>query len=775
MKKILKLSPLCLLFSLFVITTLNISPAFVLEKIVVVLLAVSFFPFFAKNKKITIIISLFLWLLCFSLFRVAYLENSAYKIPSEKTVQNIYISKILHQGSFQKVIAINENEQRLYASFKNEKMLELGKNYQALVMIRPLYDRANFGNFSRQKWLLSQGITAKASIYNAQLISDKNQTIRQKFFYIIKNKTKDLSYQGIILALGFGERAFLNHNNWKLFQNTATAHIIAISGLHITLVFFISLIITKFIAKLTLIFNPPLWFLSLHTHNVIALICTLFYCYLANFSTPTTRAMIAMLGLYFWQYKRRSIKNFDLWIIMVSLLLIINPLNAISTSFYLSILAVLSLIIWYHFFSIESFKQLLGNNKTTKKRSVMKFKIIRFIISLIHLQFGIVLLFTPISLIVFEGFSTYSFIANLIIVPFYSFVIVPLILISMITFDCFYTFYLSDKLIALSINILQYFDNSWLTLSYQEIYNYSIVLLLFTILLFGILHHKKIKTLQIIAVIIQLVWFSNYVFFYQKEQYQFITFDVGQGLATIFIHQQGFKKEAIIYDTGQKFGKISLSGIEVIPFLKRQNIKLQAIILSHNDSDHSGGVTDLLKAYPKALLYSSSLQKYHQKSPLACKKGINIKLGKFHFQVIYPYQIVNKAKNEDSCVVLVNIFHHKILLTGDSGKNEELLYSKNLPKIDILQVPHHGSNSSSSDLLLEKTTPKVAIISVGRFNPWKHPRKEVLLRLQKYQARIFTTPKHGAVKIIFDKDSYNIKTMRNNFAPWFHSFFTSGQ
>ena len=120
----------------------------------------------------------------------------------------------------------------------------------------------------------------------------------------------------------------------------------------------------------------------------------------------------------------------------------------------------------------------------------------------------------------------------------------------------------------------------------------------------------------------------------------------------------------------------------------------------------------------------------------------------------------NKSDNENnnSNVILLNIYNKKILFTGDAGINREkdLIKEKNLKNINILKVGHHGSDTSSSVDFIKYTNPKYSIISVGEKNRYGHPKDEVLENLKK--SKIFRTDTDGTIKIIINKNRLNIKT-----------------
>lgn len=164
-----------------------------------------------------------------------FAENTAIQ-TAYTTVENITIKQIIKQNDYQSAVGIRENGEKIYLTWQAEIALNLGALYQAELRLRPVSSRLNEGNFNRQRWLLAQGIQATALVKNATLLAE-TANFRLDWFKQLRQQTDGLSTQGIILALAFGERAWLLPEHWQLFQQTATAHLIAISGLHIALSF----------------------------------------------------------------------------------------------------------------------------------------------------------------------------------------------------------------------------------------------------------------------------------------------------------------------------------------------------------------------------------------------------------------------------------------------------------------------------------------------------------------------------------------------------------
>lgn len=725
-----------------------------------------------------LLIVMSLWKRSWALFVAALLISLSYarvidfaeKVGNQTAytiTETVSIRQILKQNDYQSAIAERANGERLHLVWQSKTALQFGAQYHAELRLRPISSRLNEGNFNRQRWLLAQHIQATATVKNATLINAQPD-FRQTWLNKAVQQTEGLSTQGIILALAFGERAWLSSHHWQLFQQTATAHLIAISGLHIALAFAIGFWATN------LILGGLSWLLhryrlkqAVENPHFFALFigfCTAcLYSFLAGFAVPTTRALLAISLVLACRWQRRYYTAWQLWLRGVLLLVLVDPLTLLSDSFWLSILAVACLIFWYHYFPIAAFPHI----DEWRKRS----KVGAFLLNLVHLQIGITLCFLPVQLYFFEGSSPYAFVANLMIVPFYSLLVVPLILAGLLGAELLPFWAMVDLLLQASLTLISALANEWQTLSRAAQWQW----LSLDLFLLGLIYFRaRLKSAFSLLVVVSLAFSQlpkGWQALFEPPDLEWIHFDVGQGLAMAFVIQTSGQKQAIIYDTGAAWQGGSMAELEIVPYLKRQGIDIAQIIISHDDNDHSGGAKALLHHFPNAGLTLSGENRYSDASFIPCVTGQQWQFGKLHLQALYPPVLAKRAKNEDSCVLLGTINGFKFLLTGDSGTAQEQQFSAQIGKLDILQVGHHGSKTSTSYTLLAQTQPQYAIISAGRFNPWKMPSLSVVSRLAQFQISHFNTAQSGMITFQFYPDRYEIYTARDRFSPWYEGFF----
>ena len=738
--------------------------------------------FKARNFCMSVI--LFLITLAYAHSPALSLLGQAERISSSpnKITLDLHISEILHQQDYQMLVAtaslFDGKAQQIFINWKAPEKPQVGEIWRADVKLRPISARLNHGGFDRQQWYFSKRIIAVGNVKSAVRIGD-DFSFRTHFLQNSLKQTEGLSLQGLLIALAFGERAWLDNKTWLIYQQTNTAHLIAISGLHIGLAMGIGF----FFARL-LQFVLPTRFISSWFPLCFGVLIALGYAYLAGFSLPTFRAMMALLFIAILQFSRRYYTPLQILCFVVAFLLFCDPLMPLSVSFWLSIGAVTCLIVWYRYVPLSTIEW--RHQKLSRK--------VRWILGLFHLQIGLLILFTPIQLFFFNSLALNGFLANLIAVPLYSFVLVPLILFAVLTHGAFSSWHLANAIAQGITQCLRVFQDSYVPISI----NLSLILTAFLSLVFGgvlyglyfasqaqtkntplkssrfftlnhtILSAKEYKQALLGIILIFSICMSTLGYrYFTKPKWQLDTLDVGQGLATLIVKEG----KGVLYDTGPAWqngiGASSMAELEILPYLQREGIELETLILSHDDNDHSGGAKAILAAYPEVELITPSRKNYGETHRTFCLQGKQWQWRGLDFKVLSPTQITDRAENPQSCVILLTDGQYKILLTGDADVATERAFAENIGKINVLQVGHHGSKTSTGEFLLAQTKPDLALISSGRWNAWNFPHPTVIERLNRYQSAVENTAISGHIRLNFTEKGIEIEKARGDFSPWF--------
>ena len=753
------------------------------------------FRLFGKIRILLVFIKLallivFLGYAHFQPLNLLKLADNMANLPSKISTEFV-VEEIQHQQDYQTLILRARlqpdlPEQLIYANWKGAEQVKLGERWHGELQLRPLSSRLNQGGFDRQQWYFSKGITAWANVKSAVKISDVF-TWRQQRLNAALQQTQGLAHQGLLLATSFGERAWLKADSWQIYQQTNTAHLIAISGLHIGLAMVFGFILARGLQ----IMLPTRWITPLFP-ILTGLGCAYFYAQLAGFAIPTFRAIIALIILYLLRIGRVYCSPWQLFLRVIALLLISDPLMVLSASFWLSVGAVGSLILWYQVFPLQL---LLWRGQSLSQGVSAK---VRWLLGLLHLQLGLLWLFTPIQLAVFGGFSLQGFCANLIAVPLFSFILVPLVLCAVLTNGSLFLWQIADFVAEKLEYILSFWQGGWVNLSEKTTLILTALLIGLFLIAMRLIYRPSIISLtnsndwlkptrkislktdrnlamgvqrNIILLGVITIGFCFVRLIYQqinKPDWQIETLDVGQGLATLLIKNG----HGVLYDTGAGWAGGNMAKIEIIPYLQRQGVKLDWLIISHDDNDHSGGAKEILTAYLPLKFISPSRKNYGFKNDETidrtfCRQGERWQWQGLSFRVLSPPDVVDDAENPDSCVLFITDGQHSLLLTGDADIRTERRFASGLGKIEVLQVGHHGSKTSTGSRLVSQIQPKIALISSGRWNPWRFPHPDVMNRLENAQSAVYNSAVFGQISVRFYGDNTEIRTARTQFLPWY--------
>ncbi len=236
-------------------------------------------------------------------------------------------------------------------------------------------------------------------------------------------------------------------------------------------------------------------------------------------------------------------------------------------------------------------------------------------------------------------------------------------------------------------------------------------------------------------------------------EFELLAPDVGQGNAVIV----RTARHALLYDAGPRFSRESDAGHRVlVPLLRALDVKLDTVVLSHRDADHTGGAQAVLAMQPQAQLISS-IEDQHEiqavRKATRCVAGQQWQWDGVDFLVLHPEpdDYASSAKsNALSCVLKVSNGRQSALLTGDIELEQEasLVGQAAVGAITlqstVLLVPHHGSLTSSSSVFLDAVQPRVALVQNGYRNRFGHPAAPVVARYRERGIPLFDSPHCGA-------------------------------
>ena len=634
--------------------------------------------------------------------------------------------------------------------YRTRRLLHAGERWQLQVKLRVPYGYQNPGGFDYERWLFVKGIGAtgyvKPSSFNRgmgvspfSIIDQWRSGIKQG----IDRQCSECNNNGLIKALAIGYRADINPRHRQLLQDTGTAHLLAISGLHIGIISALFFYVGRFLWRF---YFHRFEYSRLQFSATLAICAGLIYAALAGFSLPTVRALI-MLAVIFLAFNfRTSVNLLNSIAIAVIVILIFDPLSVGSSSFWLSISALL----------LIAFAQYRMTNQPQRWKQIV----------ILQLLFS--LLFVPISIVLFDQLNPASFFANIIAIPLVSLVIVPLDMLgSLISgFDWVFTEWLfraSDLLLSLLLDYLQLLLNSGLAaVHYGGIPFIALCLSTMGLLILMMPAGFPGRKPALLLVVLPLLWQRTELEF---GAYQLTVLDVGMGTSAVI--QTG--QHSLVYDFGPGNAQGFSSAQWVLkPYLRYQGIKdPDLLIISHVDQDHSGGFYSYLANHDPAKLVTGTplevVEKFNLARPVrSCHGYPKWRWDGVDFEFLSLPVKSTTSINNRSCVLKVSGYD-SALLAGDIESEQEQRLLEALPEklsASVLVVPHHGSSTSSTLQFLRAVKPEFSLFTVGKNNRWGFPKPEVLVNYREVNSQILRTDEQGAISVFSSATGLRLEVHR---------------
>jgi competence protein ComEC len=651
---------------------------------------------------------------------------------------------------------------RLVLNWYSSPQLQAGQRWQLVVRLRSPRGFVNAGGFDYRLWLLRRGVSATGYVRQAnqsQLMGTTSGYALARYRQRIRKAIVDLDTthpavpaiaRHLLVALTIGDKQGLSSDDWQKFRVSGTIHLLIVSGLHIGMAALVGLLSGSLLGRCfsALGFNCT----RVQVGAVFGLMFASAYAAMAGSSLPTQRALVMLSVFSLAVISNRALRPWVAFIWAVTIQALLDPLAVLSAGFWLSYGAVATFI-WY--FSSRS--RLSWQRNLVVAQALM---LIMLAGLLIFFQ-GNVPLIAPII--------------NFVALPWFGFLIVPAGLIGVLVFPVSHQ--LAEMLWRLATRQLQYFDQllEW-TAPYAERAQWQITtdqhfLLATAVIVTAILLllprglGTRMMALPLIAALIAIEPPKG-------PTLDVTVLDVGQGLSIVVETREGL----LIYDAGSKFSERFDAGSAIVaPYLRHLGKQaIDMLVVSHSDSDHSGGVVGLLNKYRAQRMIAGQPEALSPPGAEQCRAGMNWRFGEVKFEVIHPLPDKHYSDNDYSCVVVVRLGDQTILLTGDIGASTEiaLLKGDRLPRqITLLVAPHHGSNSSSTPKFVTAVAPRHVVFSAGFNHHFGHPHAAVVRRYAGIKARQWRTGDSGAIKFSWqDKQPLAItEARRGRYGYWHES------
>ncbi|MBV8042496.1 DNA internalization-related competence protein ComEC/Rec2, partial [Pluralibacter sp.] len=574
---------------------------------------------------------------------------------------------------------------------------------------------------------------------------DASCSWRARYLASLQQTLAPFSWRLVIIALGMGERLSLPPEVKAIMQQTGTMHLMAISGLHIALGALLGSLLVRGVQRLL----PGRW-INWRLPLAAGFLGAFLYAVLTGLQPPALRTVVGIGVWYALRLHGRRWSSWEAWLCGMAAILAMDPLAVLSQSLWLSCFAVAALIFWYQWVPPPRWKR--GG----------------WLLNLLHLQVGLMFLLLPLQVLLFHGVSGVSVAANLFAVPLVTLLIVPLILTGMLLHLTglasveYGVWQVTDSLMAGLFWLLYHLPTGWLNIDARGLWPTLLPWLLIVVWRF----HAWTTAPALWGTLCILLTFPFWRFS-ASHLWRVTMLDVGQGLAMV-IERNG---RAILYDTGLAWPGGDSAQQLIVPWLRWHHLVPDGIIISHEHLDHRGGLNTLAQTWPTAWIRSSLGWKGHQ----PCQRGERWYWEGLRFQALWPLPGGMEKGNNHSCVVRVDDGHFSILLTGDIElAAEKMLISHYWQHVasTVIQVPHHGSLTSSGVTLLQRVNGTLALASAARYNAWHFPAQKVKKRYQQQGYRWLDTPHQGQITLSFNTESWQIHSLRDQyFRRWYHQWF----
>lgn len=612
------------------------------------------------------------------------------------------------------------------------EQLAAGQRWRFVVRLKQPHGSLNPHGFDTELWMFEQGLRAtgavRATERNAAQLLQANagapiERLRQRVRDAIEARVPDARAAGVVTALAVGDQAAIDRADWDVFRTTGIAHLVSISGLHVTMLAWLAAALISRLWRMNV--RAMLWLPAAAAARWGGLGAATMYALLSGWGVPAQRtlwmlasaALLAHMGLR-WPWPL-------VLLAVAAVVAAIDPWALMQPGFWLSFAAVGLLIaatpqddaaprgpagsVWT---AAALGRALRGGLRTQAVATV-----------------GL----APLTLLFFQQVSLIGFAANLLAIPLITFIVTPLALAGVLAPPLWSLAAACVQGLTAVLQHLAALPAAVWTAAAAPWWMQAAALLGAALLVM-----RLPWSVRALAVPLMLPLFAPPID-RADEGAMFVTVaDVGQGSAVLV----RTRTHALLHDTGAQYTPDSDAGSRVlVPLLRAFGVRrLDLLMLSHRDGDHVGGAAAVMSAFDVAAL-SSSIEAVHPLRARAtphrrCEAGQSWQWDGVRFDVLHPaaedYARSDAKPNTMSCVLAVtDALGQRVLLTGDLEAEQESRLVRDQAaalRSAVLLVPHHGSKTSSSPAFLDAVAPRVALVQAGYRNRYGHPAPAVEAR-----------------------------------------------
>jgi competence protein ComEC len=617
-----------------------------------------------------------------------------------------------------------------------------GERWQLVARLKAPHGNLNPHGFDYELWLWEQGIAATGYVRATPREAARGdgplkigntwqhpiEAARQSARDAIFERVNNPQLAGVLAALVVGDQAAIDRADWDIYRATGVAHLMSISGLHITMFAWGAALLVGALWRRSMRLTTVMP--AQHAALIGGVLLALFYALFAGWGLPAQRTVWMLLTVALLRLSGKRWPWPLVWLLALALLTALDPWALLSAGFWLSFVAVGVLFASDAGSAPQAVKLLLRQRALRSLRE----------------QWVITLALAPLSLLLFNQVSLVGLLANVVAIPVVTLLITPLALLGLAIAPMWDAAALMVQALGALLSWLAQWP--YATLSIASSAGYMPAIALFGAILCVL---RLPMPLRVAGALMMLPLPLTEPARPAQGEFALLAADIGQGNAVLI--QTASK--SLLYDAGPRFSRESDAGQRtLVPLLRALGEKLDVLMISHRDADHIGGAQAVLKMQPQARLISS-IEEGHElqliRKAERCIAGQRWDWDGVSFEVLHPSledYATQQKPNAISCVLRISNGQLTVLLTGDleAAQEQRLVSSGVNMKADVMLVPHHGSLTSSTPQFLDAINPRIALVQAGYRNRFSHPVPEVMGRYVERGIAVVSSPACGAAR-----------------------------
>jgi len=641
--------------------------------------------------------------------------------------------------------------------------VQAGERWTMTLRLKAPHGSRNPHGFDYELWLWEQGVQATGYVRAGSKdpppqrvgqtwlhpVALARQSLRERIFARVEQRQA----AGLIAALVLGDQNAIERVEWDVFRATGVAHLMSISGLHITMFAWGASMLVAWLwrrsGRLCLVLPAPTAALAGGVLLATA------YAVFSGWGVPAQRtctmlATIAMLRLLGARWPWPLV-----WLLACAVVVAADPWALLQPGFWLSFVAVGIL------FATDSGAGRADSTGAAADLRAQSFagpsqgrlaplggsvlRIAKSVGATFREQWMITVALAPLTLLLFGQVSVVGLVANALAIPWVTLVVTPLAMLGALVPAVWDMAVLAVGWLMAWLQWLAAVPWAAVSMAVPPVWAGALGLLGAVVLVMPL--PWSLRAMAIPLLLPVMLWRPDAP---ADGEFAMLAMDIGQGNAVLV----RTANHALLYDAGPRYSLESDAGHRVVvPLLKALDVQLDRVVLSHRDTDHVGGAAAVLAIQPQADLLSS-IEEGHSLQSLRvtqrCVAGQRWEWDGVQFEVLHPQTLDYAASlrpNALSCVLRIANARQSALLVGDIEQPQEAqLVAQSAPlKSSVLLVPHHGSKTSSSAAFLDAVQPDVALVQSGYRNRFGHPVASVMERYRERNIVVHDSPHCGAM------------------------------